>query len=75
MAIPVYAWHELQHAGMQPARFAEQTLDRGEDLLGLIAHALAFRLIGDLAGKIDGRAMDDGLRHARTRVQSGDSHG
>ena len=53
----------------------EQTLDRGEDLPGLVPDALAFRLIGDLAGKIDRRAMDDGLRHARAGVQSGYGHG
>ncbi len=54
--------------------FAEQALDRSQDLPGLVADALAFRLIGDLAGEIDGRAVNDGLRHARPGVQSGDGH-
>src|ERR1700684_1540725 len=43
-----------ENLGFVGSRFAEQTLDRGEDLLGLIADALALRLIGDLAGEIDG---------------------
>ena len=44
-----------QNLGLVGSRLTEQPIDRGEDLPGLLADALAFRLIGDLACEIDGR--------------------
>ena len=61
-----------RNLGFVRSGFGKQTVNRGEDFLGLISNALALRLIGDLAGEIDRRAVNDGLRHARTGMQSFD---
>jgi hypothetical protein len=61
--------------GLVRTGFGEQAVDLGQDLVRLLAHSLAFGLIRDLAGEIDRRAVNDGLRHARTGLESGDAHG
>jgi hypothetical protein len=50
-------------------------VDDRQNVLGLFGHALAGRVTGDDACKIDGVAVNDDLAHARSGVEALDGHG